>query len=654
MNTEQRTRWTIYRRLLLLGTLPALAMFLFMLLFFTQARLDDTREGLFQTSQVIADNLAPAVEFPVVTGDQRALEALLRETRQRSNVLRIAIRDRSGETVGLVGPSDEELAGDEGVHYFTSEIIQQPMEFAEEQAFLEFGSGSGAFGAVATRIGEVEVAVSEAVLAEEQRDILWTSAGIGVILFGGTLIFIGRLAYRLSVPIEHLVESIESLPDGDYRVDPSETRVARELQSLQRAISEMAIRLKASEQERQLTFQQLADARDKAESASNAKSEFLAMMSHEVRTPLNGVLGMLQLLEDEQNLTAGQTDYVVTARRSTEDLLVIINDILDFSRIERGRLELEHVSFELRGVIENCFATYRHQAEKKGLDYQLRFRGSWGEDLEVYGDPGRLRQIVAHLIGNAIKFTDEGRVVVTVHWAAHSENEGMLSCDFEDSGAGIPSDRISDMFSTFEQLDSSAARRFGGTGLGLPLVQRLVELMGGHIAVDTAPGCGSVFRFVVPLAVTSFGDDEHPTFGHALEGERPALPHGQSEYQALVVEDNAVNQRVAARLLENLGFHVQCANNGVAAVEAIESRHESYDVVLMDCQMPVMDGWEATRKIRAWERRTGSPELPIVAMTADVLDGTETSCREAGMNGYLPKPVRRESLRETLQRIIRL
>ena len=646
MTAQERTRWTLYHRLLMLGMLPAMAMFLLMLLFFTQARLEDAREGLFNETQRLADNLAPAVEFPVIAGNHKELNALLEHTLERSRVKRIEVQDRDGDVVGEAGSVSG--SNQQDLHQFESQILREAVNLQDQGTFSGLGTFGEDFDRNERRIGTVRVTVSEAILAAEQQDILWTSAGIGLILFVATLIFSGRVAHRFSVPIERLARNVSRLPEGEPEVRHGDAAVARELQILEDAIQSMAQRLKSAESEREISFQQLAEARDKAEQASNTKSDFLAMMSHELRTPLHGIIGMLQLLEQER-LTSQQQDYLTTARQSTEDLLVIINDILDFSRIERGRLELDQVPFDLRSVIENCFASYRHDAEAHHLDYQLRWRGDWHEGLEAYGDPGRLRQVLAHLIGNAIKFTPDGYVFVTAHWSSNGDAEGLLTCEIEDSGAGIPSDRLGDMFNTFEQLDGSASRRFGGTGLGLPLVQRLVELMGGHIAVDSDPGCGSRFRFIIPMALhfPETAPDEVPS------RERP-VSAGSSDYEALVVEDNAVNQRVAARLLETLGFHVRCASNGAAAVDDVQSTNLGYDVVLMDCQMPVMDGWEATRRIRNWERQHNRSHMPIIAMTADVLPDTEKSCLASGMDAYLPKPVRRDSLRDALKRLISL
>lgn len=646
MNNNRGTRWTIYRRLLLLGTLPAMAMFVLLLLFFTQARLDDLQNHLFNDSQRMADNLAPALEFAVVTGHRELIDSLLKQALSNSRASYITVSDISGEAVASARHQSKASANDEtGLHRFRRDIVQLPVALSQDE--WSWSDGNLSQSRRETVVGSVEVAVSEDVLATEQRDILWSSLGIGLILFIGTVIFVGRLASRISQPIEQLIGNVESLTAGDYRISSQPTLVAQELETLQQAIVTMARQLQLTRKEREQTLKQVQDARDKAENASGAKTEFLTMMSHELRTPLNGIIGMLDMLAEEQ-LNSVQRDYLATARGATEDLLTLMTDILDFARIEQGRLAIDHRDFAVRPLLENCFSSFCHEAKSRGLDYQLRLRGDWARQPRASGDPGRLRQVLALLIGNAIKFTQEGHVLVTLHWSSQAEGAAVLSGEVEDSGSGISTDRFGDIFNSFQQLDSSNSRQCGGTGLGLPLVQRLVELMGGHVSVDSALACGSTFRFVVPLEVTQ--DDAEPVQPASTQN----LLATRSVSYALVVEDNRINQKVAISLLENLGFNVDCADNGVQALEILQESPHPYAVVLMDCQMPVMDGWEATRQIRQREQALNLPAVPILAMTADVLSGTEDACRQAGMDDYLPKPVRRGNLREMLQRHLSL
>ena len=276
-----------------------------------------------------------------------------------------------------------------------------------------------------------------------------------------------------------------------------------------------------------------------------------------------------------------------------------------------------------------------------------KFIGDWPDRLLVLGDSPRLRQILAGLIDNAIKFTGDGFIKVQASFFSLEDNCLVLNCTVSDSGCGIPVERIHDIFNSFEQLDTGDSRSYGGTGMGLSLVQRLVELMGGHVKVETDIGKGSQFRFELPFELANRVD-------HVEAAEQGPVKTGGEQARALVVEDNMVNQRVATALLRRLGFETDAAANGEEALDLVRTNHSGYDVILMDCQMPVMDGYETTRCIREWEKSNGQGGTPIIALTADALPGTETSCREAGMNDYLAKPVRKEHLRTVLSRWIRV
>ena len=647
MNNSHRQRRPMSRKLLLLGALPAIVMFIVLMVFFTSVRLEDARRDLSDSSQMLADSLAPALEYAVVSGNTLALDQILSQSLRRSKADWIRVSDVMGDQLGFV--SHEPInPGETPERYqiYEAEILQQPLEFGSERTAEWFEPDYG-FGSGSLRVGTVQVGVSQDVLAERRQDILWTSIAVGVALLLFSILIINHFLGAILAPIRDLAGRIGQLTDGDYQERPLNThQSSKEIVAIEEQLNQLAHHLAGLKTARDQTLAASEGAREKAEMANQAKSEFLATMSHELRTPLNGVLGMVDLIQEEP-LTQRQREYLNTARQSTEDLLTVIGDILDYSKMDSGTLKLDSQEFNLRELISNCTATYRHLAEQQGLALNLKFFGDWPDNPVVIGDPARLRQILAGLADNAIKFTGDGFINIQAGFFALEDNCIILNCSVSDSGSGIPTERLHDIFNSFEQVDGGNSRLYGGTGLGLSLVQRLVELMGGHIQVETDLGKGSSFRFELPFELADRPIDPEPT------GTPPRETINGTSH-ALVVEDNPVNQRVATAMLKRLGFHTDSANNGKEALDRVTTNHTGYDIILMDCQMPVMDGYEATRYIREWEQSNGQIGTPIIALTADVLPGTEKTCLDCGMNDYLAKPVRKEMLREVLSRWIKL
>ncbi|PKL78033.1 MAG: hypothetical protein CVV27_04030 [Candidatus Melainabacteria bacterium HGW-Melainabacteria-1] len=379
-----------------------------------------------------------------------------------------------------------------------------------------------------------------------------------------------------------------------------------------------------------------------AERASLAKSEFLANMSHEMRTPLNGVIGMASLLSESQ-LSPAQQRYADVIRASSESLLALINDILDFSKIEARQLQLEALRFDLPSLLHQTLEMLAEQARAKQLALSLTLDPEIPAALS--GDPGRLRQVLLNLGSNAIKFTAKGSVSLQCQ-ITNADAEGVLLCfSVTDTGIGIPLDQQQRLFAPFTQLDSSTTRKYGGTGLGLAISRQLIELMGGKIGLQSEVGTGSRFWFSLHLRRASSAQVSAPP-------SRPRVSHSAEIAKILLAEDNPVNQEVARAMLEKLGHQVTIVPDGCAALSAL--RTQLYDLVLMDCQMPEMDGFEACLQLRASTSDALDPAVPVIALTAHALQGDRERCLAAGMNDYLTKPVQIDALDQMLSRWLSL
>ncbi|MBK6757479.1 MAG: response regulator [Moraxellaceae bacterium] len=617
------SKWSLRTRILLLTSLPAFLMFVIMLAYHVFERLHDAQTEQDRSGKIMATQLAAATDFAIMSGNFDSLVPQVDSILAQPGTTTVRILDTNKR---VLFSKKNQTATFDPPEYYLETVHQQSLKLDETDWLVN----DVPLKEKDTILGFVEISFSSEYILQKEKAIIFKSMALALVvllLVGGIGLW---LAFALEKPLRAIIGLVGALKNRQFeqrvhiKQDGELGALAYHLNLLAAMLEEhRALQLKNTEE--------LSTARHRADKANQAKSEFLAMMSHELRTPLNAISGGLQLLNGEP-LPDSSKEFVDMATIATGDLRRLVDDVLDFSKVEEGRLALNMRPFLPQNLLQHIADLFRIEAAQKSLGVVFLLEGEM--DIWLKGDDMRIRQILSKLLDNAIKFTKKGRVGIKAKISRYNDTQAQLFCEVFDTGIGINANALSHIFQPFTQVDRSHTRSFGGAGLGLAIASRLSRLMHAELRVESELLVGTSFSFEVVLPICTECGASQEVLPISFNGKKSVFTA-----HVLVVDDNPANRKVAEAMLKAVGCTVASANNGQEALNELIAG--GIDLVLMDCQMPIMDGYEATR---VWREQETKRRIPIVALTANASPENEENCITAGMDSVLSKPFRRQQL----------
>lgn len=617
--------WSIRTRILLLAVLPACLMFVSLLSYHVFVRLQDSQKEQDRSGEIMATQLAAATDFAIISGSFESLEPQIASILAQPGIVSVSVLDNLMQPLYTKSNKIHPIPTQT---YYTAVVYQQRLNLDERDLLVDDKQSL----APLTVLGVVKIGFSAQYILQKEKAIIINSIVLATIVLLLVIGFSLGLAFNFESPLRNIIALVGALKNRQFE-QRIHLKQDGEIGALAYHLNLLAAMLEENRDLQLKNTDALIMARQRADKANQAKSEFLAMMSHELRTPLNAISGGLQLLNDEK-LPPSSREFVEMATVASADLRRLVDDVLDFSKIEEGRLALSVRSFLPKELLQQVADLFRLEAMSKQLELGCEIEGQ--TDIWLNGDDMRIRQILAKLVDNAIKFTKQGRIGIKAKINRYNEHQAQLYCEIFDTGIGIDKNALAHIFQPFTQVDRSHTRTVGGAGLGLAIASRLSRLMQAELRIESEILVGTCvsFEVVLPICVECSAS--------ASATQMPVtLVRKKANFHAhvLVVDDNPANRKVAEAMLKAAGCTVVSANNGQEALNELQAG--GIQMVLMDCQMPVMDGYEATR---LWREQETQKRIPIVALTANAGADNEVNCISAGMDAVLNKPFRKQQL----------